>query len=265
LLKSALISRQAPIEVGSTLGLQDYIDEDHRSFGRPQSWSDDKRGIGGELLIADLLATQVDARPGGSALFLGLDLGARGKVYPHIEEDPRCEIRGFGGDIDIALFLREYQEESPRYESSRRRLTQDHLVLIDSKQYKKDWGRNRRTQFRQAEEKLEWFRRTLSHPRLLGGGSSGPSLQLSYHFAHTGSWVPDSWLRKVGSGSDEQVAPNHQWWNSSADLVFESPVEVLLGQLSVLLTFANPEYRKWVPNALWSLLAPHDQKPYSPG
>jgi len=195
-------------------------------------------------------------------LFLGLDLGAPGKIYPNVQEDERCEIIGFGGDIDVALFLREYQEESDRYEASRRGLVQDHLVLIDSKQYAKGWDRS--AQYEQAEKKLEWLRNTLSHPRLLGSGSDVARLQLSYHFAHTGTWVPDSWLRTVGGGPDEQVAPNYQWWNASRDLVFESPVEVLLGQLAVLLTFANPEYRGWVPCAMWSMLAPEDRVPYVP-
>lgn len=239
-----------------------YVQEGHRSFGQPQSWSADKRGVGGELLIADLLAATVNARPGGSALFLGIDLGAPGKVYPHVEEDERCEIVGFGGDIDIALFLREYQQESTKYESSRRGLSQDHLVLIDSKQYSKDWDRS--AQYRKAESVLAWLRETFSHPRLLGLGSDVSSLQLSYHFAHTGTWVPESWLRTVGGGREELVSPNYQWWNASKDLVLESPVEVLLGQLAVLLTFANPEYRDWVPNALWSMLAPGDRAPYSP-
>jgi hypothetical protein len=247
------------------LNLGDHIAQDRRSFGDLQSWSagQDQRGIGGERLIADLLSTQVNARPGGSVVFLGLDLGRAGNPYPHLRKDTHHNIVGFGGDMDIALFLREYQEESSRYQSSRRGLKQDHLVLIDSKQYSEDWERSK--QFEKAEKLLAWFRNALAHRDLLGSGNGVGSLRMSYHFAHTGKWVPDSWLRKVGGNGETQVSPNYQWWNTDEDLVFESPVEVLLGQLAVLLTFANPTYREWVPEALWQLLNPSDRQYYKSG
>lgn len=235
-----------------------------RSFGSPQSWSDDQRGVGGELLIADILAAQVNAAAGGSVLFLGLDLGKRDAPYLNVVPDPRVPLKGFGGDVDVALFLREYQVASPRYASSRRGLQQDHLVLIDSKQYSKDWRRDHH--FERAERVLGWFRHTLSHPRLLGGGNDPGSLRMSYHFAHTGAWVPDSWFSRVDGVPNvpEQVLPNFRWWNSQDDLVLESPVEVLLGQLSLLLSFTHPDYRPVVPRSLWDLLAPRDRKPYQP-
>lgn len=251
-----------PTEMTTINAMHAQIDAGHRAFGQPQSWSDSKRGVGGERLIADLLAKQANAALGGSVVFLGVDLGPPGAVYPHVDEDDRCPIRGFGGDIDIALFLREYQDDSGRYGTSRRGLDQDHLVLVDSKQYAGDWQRE--AQYDRAVHLIRWLRQTLSHPRLLGSGNDSGSLRISYHFAHTGPWVPTSWLRRVNAGTAEEVSPSFKWWNSPDDLVFESPVEVLLGQLSILLTFANPRFRGWVPGAIWSLLDPCAREPYLP-
>ena len=135
--------------------------------------------------------------------------------------------------------------------------------MIDSKQYSGDWDRER--QFERAGATIKWFRYMMSHPQLLGGGSDPASLRLSYHFAHTGPWVPESWLRRVGDPGVSQMEPGFDWWNSSDDLVLESPVEVLLGQLSILLTFANPTYRWVVPETLWRMLPANGRHPYVNG
>ncbi len=240
--------------------LETHVDAGSRAFGTPQSWAKTTRGLGGEMLIADILATQVNARCGGSLLFLGLDLGRPGLRYPHPGADEECTFEGFGGDIDAALFIREYSDASDRYRLSERRLRQDHLILIDSKQYTDDWDRKRL--FAKAEDTLRWFRCALADKHLVGGGSDKNSIQLSYHFAHTGSWTPKAWLRIVGDAKDKPVEPNYCWWNSFEDLVLECPAEVLIGQLSILLAFANPSYRGWVPGALWQLLDPADRTPF---
>lgn len=253
--------RSHPRDDSAWLELHEMMSEGHRVFGDPQSWSRNQRGIEGELLLADRLADSVRGSRGGSALFLGLDLGRAGYPHPYIPLDDRVEVPGFGGDVDAALFVREYQGTSPSYGvSGRRRLDQDHLVLIDSKQYAGDWERDK--QFRKAEQLIQWMRHALSHPRMLGSGNQADSLRISYHFTHTGSWVPTSWLRTVGKIT-RQVLPGEEWWNSTADLVLEEPAEVLLGQLSILLSYAHPDTRLAVPAALWQLLAPRDRRPYT--
>ena len=240
--------------------LTQHIEAGNRAFGIPQSWSAKRRGLGGELLIADLLTAQVNRMPGGSCLFLGLDLGSPNGDYDIVPHDSRRPLRGHGGDIDAALFVREYREPSRKYGSSRRGLQQDHLVLIDSKQYSGEWERDHH--FERAASTLEWLRYTMGHPQLLGTGSDPTSLRISYHFSHTGSWVPSIWLRTVENSATEVRPPDFEWWNSADDLVLESPMEVLLGQLAVLVTFANPDYRSVVPRALWQMLPEASRTPY---
>lgn len=251
--------------------IRQLLDEGHRSFGVP--WVGSKSGIGGELIIADLIDGTIRSctRSLGSCssvAMLGLDLGSPREPHFALDDSTMSGLKGFGGDIDLALFVRE-SVKSPvqRYgDGAFRRLEQDHLILIDSKQYNGDWDLTE--QFAKKVKLVRWLRKALSANVMLGAGSQSNMLRISYHFAMTGDYAPSAWLARVGSGISGAEKPTlvdtgMQWWNSPNDLIMQSPAEVIIGQASMLIMNNNRnDFRDAVPRALWHMIKTENQVPY---
>lgn len=242
--------------------LRPHIDGQVRAFGASQSWvtAQTPRGLAGERLICDVLSAAVNSIRSGSVLFAGIDLGAPGKPLEFGHGDRDYPVVGYGGDLDIVLFVRRPADASNgEYDGIDVEIEQDHIVVVDAKQYSSEhtqWSSSK-----EAAAKMRWLRRTLGHPRLLGGGNDFNSLRMSYHYVHTGLWQPPKWIEYVDSGSRQEILPGHPWWNASEDLVMESSVALLTGQLIQLIALSHHDYRGWVPEALWQLLPPGSRRP----
>lgn len=237
------------------------IKDGYRSFGSTQHWAEESsRGAAGERLICDVLSAAVTSIRSGSVLFAGIDLGKRGKPLRFGLGDDSHPVVGMGGDLDVVLFVRRADGSgNGDYEDLDPEIEQDHLVIIDSKQFSKkheQW-----TTPDQATAKMRWLRHALGHPRLLGSGNSSDSLRISYHYVHTGMWQPPQWIRYLDNDRKVPIAPGHRWWNSREDLVMESSVALLTGQLVQLVAFSHHEYREWVPDSLWKLLPADSRHP----